>query len=93
MPQRSGTLQLFSVMFFTRDLTVSVLSRVVSQAVNISTNANNLYRIALLLVVRLDCWWRYKFVVICVVTITYAGINRSNVAVITATFNIQVWVV
>jgi hypothetical protein len=34
MPQRSGTLQLSSVMFLTRDLTVNVLSRVVSQAVN-----------------------------------------------------------
>ena len=41
MPHRSGTLQLSSVMFFTRDFTVSVLSRVVSQAVNISINANN----------------------------------------------------
>jgi hypothetical protein len=56
MPHRSGTLQLFSVMFLTRDLTVNVLSRVVSQAVNISTNANNVYRIALLLVVRLNRW-------------------------------------
>jgi hypothetical protein len=56
IPQRSGTLQLFSVMFLTRDLTVNVLSRVVSQAVNISTNANNVYRIALLLVVRLNRW-------------------------------------
>ena len=41
MPHRSGTLQLFSVMFLTRDLTVIVLSRVVSQAVNISINANS----------------------------------------------------
>ena len=39
MPHRSGTLQLFSVMFLTRDLTVIVLSRVVSQAVNITSNA------------------------------------------------------
>jgi len=34
MPHRSGTLQLSNVMFLTRALTVSVLSRVVSQAVN-----------------------------------------------------------
>ena len=32
MPHLSGTLQLSSVMFLTRDLTVSVLSRVVSHA-------------------------------------------------------------
>jgi hypothetical protein len=34
MPHRSGTLQLLSVMFLTRDLTVSVLSRVVSHDIN-----------------------------------------------------------
>ena len=39
MPHRSGTLQLSNVMFFTRDLTVSVLSRVVSQAVSITSIA------------------------------------------------------
>jgi hypothetical protein len=39
MPHRSGTLQLFSVMFLTRDLTVIVLSRVVSQAVKITSIA------------------------------------------------------
>ena len=39
MPHRSGTLQLSSVMFLTRDLTVIVLSRVVSQAVNITSIA------------------------------------------------------
>jgi hypothetical protein len=39
MPHRSGTLQLSSVMFFTRDLTVIVLSRVVSQAVNTINSA------------------------------------------------------
>jgi hypothetical protein len=36
MPHRSGTLQLVSAEFFTRDLTVIVFSRVVSQAVNIT---------------------------------------------------------
>jgi hypothetical protein len=54
MPHRSGTLQLFNVMFLTRDLTVIVLSRVLSQAVNISISANNPYRIASLL----DWRWR-----------------------------------
>jgi hypothetical protein len=39
MPHRSGTLQLSNVMFLTRDLTVSVLSRVVSQAVKITSIA------------------------------------------------------
>jgi hypothetical protein len=34
MPHRSGTLQLSNVMFLTRDLTVIVLSRVLSQAVS-----------------------------------------------------------
>jgi hypothetical protein len=34
-------------MFLTRDLTVSVLSRVVSQAVSISIKANNPYRTSL----------------------------------------------
>jgi len=67
MPHRSGTLQLSSVMFLTRDLTVSVLSRVVSQAVNISISANNPYRIALRLVrfnwlVIVKFWW-HKFAV------------------------------
>jgi len=44
MPHRSGTLQLSNVMFLTRDFTVIVLSRVVSQAVNISIKANSPYR-------------------------------------------------
>jgi len=39
MPHRSGTLQLVSALFFTRDLTVIVLSRVVSQAVKITSIA------------------------------------------------------
>jgi len=39
MPHRSGTLQFSNVMFLTRVLTVSVLSRVVSQAVKITSNA------------------------------------------------------
>jgi len=39
MPHRSGTLQLVNAEFFTRDLTVIVLSRVVSQAVNTSNIA------------------------------------------------------
>jgi len=34
MPHRSGTLQLVNAEFLTRDFVVSVLSRVVSQAVN-----------------------------------------------------------
>jgi hypothetical protein len=39
MPHRSGTLQLSNVMFLTRDLTVIVLSRVLSQAVSTSNIA------------------------------------------------------
>jgi hypothetical protein len=36
MPHRSGTLQLINAEFFTRDLTVMVFSRVVSQALSIT---------------------------------------------------------
>jgi hypothetical protein len=39
MPHRSGTLQLVNAEFFTRDLTVIVFSRVVSQAVSTSNIA------------------------------------------------------
>ena len=39
MPHRSGTLQLVSALFLTRDLTAIVLSRVVSQAVKITSIA------------------------------------------------------
>jgi len=66
MPHRSGTLQLVNAEFLTRDFVVSVLSRVVSQAVNISISANSPYRIALRLVDWLD-WlnvWRHKFAVL-----------------------------
>ena len=79
MPHRSGTLQLSSVMFLTRDLTVIVLSRVVSQALSISIKANSPYRIALRLVRN----GHNKNIIYCVVCPTNACVTTSKICVIT----------